>query len=201
MAIRACSFAHNRADSGEVSGPERDEEVAADPRRVSWFEATIRRRCRACRSRSSRSKAAPSHCESQDHGASKGGKSSPSIGQAEKVRAPRFLATPDDLGLFNRRQSDSNPRLLGRARNADVPLVRHRIGDDPTGRRLAVRGLRSRRRARDADVLLLRHGIGFRTAGRCLAVGGLRSRRRARNADILLFRHRISHGSAGRRGR
>jgi hypothetical protein len=127
--------------------------------------------------------------------------SSSGIGQAEKVRAPRFLATPDDLALLNRRQSDSNPRLLGRARNADVPLVRHRIGDDPTGRRLAVRGLRSRRRARDADVLLLRHGIGFRTARRCLAVGGLRSRRRARNADILLFRHRISHGSAGRRGR
>ena len=30
------------------------------------------------------------------------------IGQAEKVRAPRSLAAPDGLGLFNRPQSESN---------------------------------------------------------------------------------------------
>src|SRR5882757_9245019 len=35
MAVRACSFAHNRANSGEASGSKRDEEVAADPGRMS----------------------------------------------------------------------------------------------------------------------------------------------------------------------
>jgi hypothetical protein len=39
IAIRACSFARKRADSGRTSGSERFEKIAGDPGRVSWFEA------------------------------------------------------------------------------------------------------------------------------------------------------------------
>ena len=92
--------------------PEHYEEIATNPGRVSWFEALsenfrvpgggplrgldrIRRnrwRCRACRSRSSRSKAASSHCES--HGASKGGEVLQALGRPKKFGRHDFSRRP-----------------------------------------------------------------------------------------------------------
>ena len=115
MAIRACSFARNRADSGRVSGSERYEKIAATPegwagsrccRRTSGCRAvarctgsttsaaTIRWRSGACRSRSSRSKAASSHCEPRDHRVSKGGKVLQASGKPKKFGRRDFSRRP-----------------------------------------------------------------------------------------------------------
>ena len=115
MAIGACSFARNRADSGRASGSEHYEKIAATPegwagsrccRRTSGCRAvaccagstssaaTIRWRCRACRSRSSRPKAASSHCESRDHRVSKRRKVLQALGKPKTFGRRDFSRRP-----------------------------------------------------------------------------------------------------------